>query len=317
MIALVIASFLATQPLVATGNDLGVWFVRDNAPGATGPSHELCYQIEKDKYQVVLPLAKRPIALAVQEQTLWFVGASDPPILYRARLVKNKTTGAFSTVPHGRANAVKPISVPGTIKDLVFLDDDPILVVEHEGVQCYNIDGSARTSKLQGDGIHISVQGSSLIATTRSGNTTTLHTFNGEVWELIGNFEVDGNIQTLMVHDGWPILITTNDNEIEIIGLQQDEVVKIAAFQILSGRWAIISGGGLHAIGVERNGTTTAFNIGWPSGRTSDPIELGEQHGSVKMVELLVMIVTTGIFIMMMISILRRKSKLSQNNKKN
>ena len=317
MIALVIASFLATQPLVATGNDLGVWFVRDNAPGATGPSHELCYQIEKDKYQVVLPLAKRPIALAVQEQTLWFVGASDPPILYRARLVKNQTTGAFSTVPHGRANAVKPISVPGTIKDLVFLDDDPILVVEHEGVQCYNIDGSSRTSKLQGDGIHISVQGSSLIATTRSGNTTTLHTFNGEVWKPIGNFEVDGNIQTLMVHDGWPILITTNDNEVEIIGLQQDEVVKIAAFQILSGRWAIISGGGLHAIGVERNGTTTAFNIGWPSGRTSDPIELGEQHGSVKMVELLVMIVTTGIFIMMMISILRRKSKLSQNNKKN
>jgi len=120
-----------------------------------------------------------------------------------------------------------------------------------------------------------------------------------------------------MVHDGWPILITTNDNEVEIIGLQQDEVVKIAAFQILSGRWAIISGGGLYAIGVERNGTTTAFNIGWPSGRTSDPIELGEQHGSVKMVELLVMIVTTGIFIMMMISILRRKSKLSQNNKKN
>ena len=252
MIALVIAGYLAAQPLIATGNDLGVWFVRDNAPGTIGSSHELCYQIEKDKYQVVLPLAKRPIVLAVQEQTLWFVGASDPPILYRARLVKNQTTGAFSTVPNGRANAIKTISVPGTIKDLVFLDDDPILVVEHEGVQCYNIDGSARTSKLHGDGSHISVQGSSLIATTGSGNTTTLHTFNSEGWEPIGNFKVNGNVQTLMVHDGWPLLITTNDNEVEIIGLWQDEVVKIAAFQILSGRWAIISGGGLHAIGVER-----------------------------------------------------------------
>ena len=36
MIALVIAGYLAAQPLIATGNDLGVWFVRDNAPGATG-----------------------------------------------------------------------------------------------------------------------------------------------------------------------------------------------------------------------------------------------------------------------------------------
>ena len=317
MISLVIASVLATHSLVAGGNDLGVWFVRDNAPGAIGPAHELCYKIDKNKYQVVLPLAKRPAAIAVHKQTLWFVGSSPEPILYRARLVKNQTTGVFTTVPPSRANAVEPISVSGKIRDLIFLDDEPILVVENDGVQCFNVEGFAVTPKLQSDGCEISIQGGTLIAAQVHENITTLLRFNSGVWEPQGSFEVDGMLQSLIVHDSWPLLVTSNNDGIEITGLQQDEAVHMASFQPLAGRWAIISGGGLHAIGVERNGTTTAFDIGWPSGTTSDRIELDEQHRSVETLEFVVMIVTTGIFIMMMFSILRRKPKLSQNTKKN
>ena len=313
MISWAVAIVFATQPLMATGNDLGVWFIRDTAPGSIGATHELCFQINNDKYQVVLPLSKRPVALAIHDQTLWFVGENESPILYRARLVQDKATGSFSTSPSERANAVAQLAFEGKIKDIVFLDDDPILVIENDGVQCFSVGGSSVTPLLHGEGNHVAVLGNSLIAVVVDDpQSVTTYTYQGDGWELGAKYEFEGNIHDLIVHDGWPLLVTSVEEGVKIVGLQQTEIANIAAFPMLSGRWAIVSSNGLHAIGVERNSTTTFFDIGWPSGKTSKPIQLTEFYGTVGLVELTVMVLTTVICIIMMISILRKKPKLDQ-----
>jgi hypothetical protein len=309
MIFFVLASVLVTQPLMATGNKFGVWFVRDTEPGTIGPPHELCQQIDQDSYQVILPLAKRPIALAVHEQTIWFIGESEPPTLYRARLVENQATGVMGTVPQGRATAVTSLAMQGVVRDLVFIHDEPVLVVEDEGLQCFDIRGAALTSKLTGLDVHVSVQGGDLIGAVSRENSVTMHILNDKTWQVTGTFALDGELKDLIVHEGWPLLITTHDDEIEIIGLQQDDQVKIATFPKLAGRWSVVEGDGLHVLGVERNGTTTAFDIGWPSGKKTEKKELVEQYSSIEAVELTMMIVTTAIFFVVMVLILNRKPK--------
>ena len=314
MISFVLASVLATQPLMATGNDAGVWFVRDTEPGMIGPQHELCHQIDQDTFQVVLPLAKRPIALAVHGQILWFVGDSDPPILYRARLVENQATGDLRTVPRGRATAVTPLEIQGLVRDLVFMQDEPVFVIDNGGVQCFDMKGLAITSKLTGDDAHVAMQGSNLIGAVSNMNIVTLYTLKDGSWQAGEKHEINGELQDLVVHDGWPLLITTHDDLVEIIGLQQGKQMKISSFSKPSGRWSVVDSDGLHVLGVERNGTSTAFSIGWPSGKRTEPVDLSEQYGSVEAIELTMMIVTTVIFFVVLMLILSRKPK---NIKKN
>jgi len=314
VIIFLIASVLATQPLMATGNGVGVWFVRDTKPGSIGPPHELCQQIDQESFQVILPLAKRPAALAVHGQTLWFVGESDPPVLYRARLVKNQGTGELRIVPPGRATAVTPLVIQGAVRDLVFIHDEPVLVVEDEGVQCFDLEGKAVTPKLAGKETHVATQGSTLIGAVSIANTVVLYTFKDGLWQVGSKHEIDGQLLDLVVHDGWPLLIVAQEDAIKIIGLQQEKQLKIASFPEPSGRWLVVENDGLHVLGVERNGTTTAFDIGWPSGKSTEPIELTEQFGSLETVELVLMLITTAIFFVVMVLILSRKPK---NIKKN
>ncbi len=314
MIAFVIASVLATQPLISTGNDLGGWFVRDTEPGGIGPQHELCQLFDHDQYQVVLPLAKRPIALAVHDQTLWFVGASDPPVLYRARLVENQATGDLRTDPRGRAVAVSPLEMDGVIRDIVILQDNPVLIVENEGIQCFDLGGNAVTPNLPGEEIHVSRLGDKWIGAVSNSHALTLHTLDDGLWQMGKSHEIDGKLQDLVVHDGWPLFIVGHENAVDVIGMQQERLVKIASFPQPSGRWSVVEGEALRVIGVERNGTTTAFEIGWPSGNNTDQVELTEQFGSIEPVELTLMIVTTVIFFVLATIILSRKPK---NMKKN
>ncbi len=314
MIFFVIASIFATQPLMSTGNDIGVWFVRDIEPGSIGHPHELCQQIDQESYQVVIPLAKRPIALSVHDQTLWFVGEGEPPILYRARLVENQATGDLRTVPRGRAAAVVPLEMTGVIRDILFLQDNPIFVIENGGVQCFDISEKPVIPKLIGKEAHVTLFGNAWIGAVSTGSKVTMFSCTDEGWQARETYEVDGELTDLIVHDGWPLLITMHDDEVEIIGLQQEQQVRIASFPEPSGRWSVVESDGLHVLGVERNGTTTAFRIGWPSGKNTEPIELTEQYGSIESIELTLMIVTTVIFFVVMTLILSRKPKNNQKN---
>ena len=318
MMVLLYAGILAAQPLMTASNDAGVWFVRDNEPGSLGPMHELCQQTGTDKYQVVLPLAKRPVALAVHDQTLWFIGEGESPVLYRARLAEDQSTGTFYPVLRGRAEAVQTLDIQGKILDLLFLQDEPILVVENGGLQCFNANSIAVTPLLPASGGRISVQGDSLIAVTPD---TVLQTEGIRVWQVTedgwqgGDFtEVEGKLHNFIFHENWPLLILTQGGFASVVGLLDGKSVEFATFPVLAGRWAVIPkhDTGLAAIWVERNGTVTTIDIGWLSRTVSKPIVLSRQHDKARGMEITLMILTTVAFFILISTILRNGPKKSK-----
>ncbi|MDP6693227.1 MAG: hypothetical protein QF444_02785 [Phycisphaerales bacterium] len=319
MICVVLAGIIASQPLMIAGNEVGIWFVRDTIPGSLGPEHELCQLLGEDKYQVVLPLAARPLALGVNEQTLWFVGDGDKPVLYCARLVENQATGDLRTVPRGRATALITLELEGAIRSMIFLDDKPILVVENDGLQCFDTDGLAMMPNLRGNGGQMAVISGSIIAAIPSTNQEVRGV---QIWHqrdkgwIRGPFvSIEGKLCDLVIKDDWPLLVSSNGSEIIVSGLQNNQALELASFPTLAGRWAIVSkpSSGLVAIGAERNGTTTKIDLGWPSCKASDPIVLSEQYGSNNPVEMVIMIGTTIVFFILISIFLRSRPK--NNNK--
>lgn len=318
MILFLLSGILAAQPLMAASNDAGVWFVRDNEPGSVGPMHELCQQFGTDAYQVVLPLAKRPVAFAVHDQTLWFIGDGESPVLYRSRLIEDQSTGTFRPVLRGRAEAVQPLDIQGTILDLLFLQDEPLLVVENGGIQCFNANSIAVTPLLQATGGRISVRGDALIAVTPD---SVLQKKGVRIWRDTdegwrgGEFtEVEGKLHNFIFHEDWPLLILSQGGIASVVGLLDGNSVEFATFPVLAGRWAVIPKheSGLVAIWVERNGTVTTNDIGWPSRTVSEPVVLSRQHDKAQGVEITLMIVTSFAFFILISTIIRNGSKKSK-----
>ncbi|MDP7009566.1 MAG: hypothetical protein QGI78_08360 [Phycisphaerales bacterium] len=315
MIASVLASLLVAQQLVSTSNNVGVWFVHDRPPGSTGALYEICQRIDESNYQVVIPLSKRPIALAVHDTTLWFVGGETPPVLYRARLHENRATGDLRTDPRGRASAVTTIDIEGRVQDLIILNNDPVLVVEQDGLQCYSLDGKPITPKVHGHIGACSTQEEKLRLALQEEQQITVHTYQDHAWNVGDQFSIDGKLQDFFTFDDWPVVISSKNGVVSFIGVQQGTPVTFATFPEPAGRWAVVGhDSGIQVIGVERNGTTTAMEIGWPSGQVSSPRVLTKQYGSARPLELTLMIVTSVILFIVLTLIIRGNAKKSQKN---
>jgi hypothetical protein len=72
--------------------------------------------------------------------------------------------------------------------------------------------------------------------------------------------------------------VTTVGENALLSGIQQGGLVEIASFKIPKGRWGVSSSPeGITVVGVERKGTTTVLDIGWPSGSLSESIVLEER----------------------------------------
>ena len=81
--------------------------------------------------------------------------------------------------------------------------------------------------------------------------------------------------------DGWILFVAQFEENCNIVGIQHAQSIPIASFVIPKGRWAVLpSPEGLSVLGVQRNGTTNAVDIGWPSGRQSLPFALEEDEGT-------------------------------------
>jgi hypothetical protein len=82
-------------------------------------------------------------------------------------------------------------------------------------------------------------------------------------------------------------------------------LVEIASFETPKGRWGVSSSeAGITVIGVQRKGTITLLDIGWPSGSVSAPIILQERkkEGSTMVTTLLfVSMVAVSLFLILRI----------------
>jgi hypothetical protein len=111
------------------------------------------------------------------------------------------------------------------------------------------------------------------------------HQQGAELWSLIEGkwqggqvVEMQGSFREVLIKDRWPLLIFTEGQRGQIIGLQKSVPIEIGSFDVPKGRWSVVASPlGISIFGVERNGTTSVVDIGWPSGREVGRIELQQE----------------------------------------
>ena len=101
----VLSCVFCYSPLALTGNETGLWFVGDINPQAATFSgkpqdldYELCERFLEKQYIVVRPFTRRPAALAIGKQALWFIDDTSGIGLYKTHLPSlQRSTASKST----------------------------------------------------------------------------------------------------------------------------------------------------------------------------------------------------------------------------
>ena len=290
MIEHVVSSILFCSPLALTGNDSGLWFVGDTDPSATTFSskppdldHELCERYSAQQYVVVEPFTRRPSALAVDNNTLWFIDDTLGVGMYKIRLTNmlRASTSRNASLQSSTLEGLLDTTEKPT--DFLIYQGEPLLVFGDSA------NGSSKLlqyqhrvwnekESLEGTNAHVSLLQDQLIAAVPSDFGVTMWYMNDGSWHGGDEVSIEGDLVDLICRDDWPILVTTSDGESTLTGIQRGGLVEIASFPIPKGRWAVSpSPMGLSVVGVERKGTTTVLDIGWPSGSISEPIVLEER----------------------------------------
>jgi hypothetical protein len=101
--------------------------------------------------------------------------------------------------------------------------------------------------------------------------------------------------------------VLESDGIVNIVGLQHGNPVDIASFEKPRGGWGVApSTTGLSLVAVERIGTTTVIDIGWPSGDLCETIVLEEQFDSTSLIVTALTFVLPLVMMLVMLSWIRR-----------
>ncbi len=290
MIECALISILLGSPLALTGNDSGLWFVGDIDPSAATFSgkppdldFELCERFSEQQYVVVRPFTRRPAALTVHKQTLWFIDDTIGVGMYKIRLANmlRASTSRNASLQSSTLEALFETKDKPT--DFLMYQGEPLLAFGDsqngslELFQYQNRKWNALQS-LEGINVHVGLLQDQLIAALPRDSGVAMWYMKDGSWHGGDEHAVEGNLVDLLCRDDWPILVTTSGGEVTLTGIQQGGLIEIASFPMPKGRWGVSSSPmGLSVVGVERKGTTTVLDIGWPSGSISEPVVLEER----------------------------------------
>lgn len=309
MITTLIACLLAVQPLVVTGNDTGLWFIGDREPGFPRAQHALCTRVTAEKYEVMQSLLHRPVVMGVDAKAVWFVDAGEGISLYSMRLPQSKE----SETP--RPDAQQGITLHGYLEtelqptDLVVLAGEPVVAFGGSTLILFTFTGNVWESlpTLNEQDASIAILQDQLIAAVPHDDGITMWYLHGEQWERGDVIALEGQLLDLITLDDWPILVLDHGETVHVVGLQRGDPIAITSLKKPKGRWGVArSSTGLSVVGVERIGTTTVIDIGWPSGDLSDPIVLDERKESLNPLFSILTFVAPLVMLMLMFSMIRR-----------
>lgn len=320
MIGFIAVCLLATQSLTASGTNDGLWFVGDRPPDAIGHEHELCERQESDKYWVVRPMIRRPAAMVVDSNTMWFVDIGSGVELYKVALSGNGSSNASGATGHGKTRMIAFLQKNQQPTDLIVEDEQPIIAFGGSTLELYKYTGLGfeQLAILDKSGAQVAKLNSRLIAAAPEVGGVTMWHLNGESWKGGDFIEFEGHLVDLLVHDDWPILIVEDAATVNVIGLQHGGPIEIASLDVPRGRWGVFSSPhGLSAVGVERIGKTTVVDIGWPSGVVSRQIVLQEEVRSSGTFLTTLTFIIPLVLLILFVTISRRQSQPPNNNARN
>jgi|ETNmetMinimDraft_26_1059896.scaffolds.fasta_scaffold69118_1 hypothetical protein len=278
----IILCLLATQPLPSIGDGNEVWFIGDQDPtvanfdsSTKGLDYSICRRISNDSFTPVHRLSRRPVDMVLHEGDIWFVDDTAGTTLYTLQLQKRSHQASS-----------RKISLQGVLET----EDSPTGIVSLGSsiVVCYG--GSILQLRAFNGSVweelpSLNRAGASVVGLDGELLAVAPHQRGAELWSFIEGQWVGGDIvemqgvfRDVLIKDRWPLLIFTKGQRGQIIGLQESVPIEIGSFDVPKGRWSVVSSPqGLSVFGVERNGTTSVVDIGWPSGREGDKIELRQE----------------------------------------
>lgn len=267
--------FVATPHLAATGNEAGVWFIGDSDPTVVdfdpktnGLNYSLCRRDSIDTYKLLRRFNHRPDHIVLHQDSIWCVDYKSSISLYS---ITESGVGQRPISTKVSLQSILDLQKPPT--DVLSTAGDIIVCCGGRSLLLNSFDGSAwqELPTLEESNARVTVHMGNLMAAVPNEFGVTLWTLSDGVWKAGETIELVGTFDSILSKDDWPILVSIKDEISYIVGVQHGERVEIASCAVPKGRWTIVpSPFGLCMLGVQRNGTTTVLDIGWPSGENSD-----------------------------------------------
>ena len=275
VLSCVMACVFSLQPLASTGAEDGIWFVGDRNPAqiqfdakAKGLEYSICARTSTTTYASLQSFLRRPTALTLYNNELWFVDQRNAIALYAMR---NKPTGELY------ASLQSTYETQLELRGLHQWGDVLALNVGGSSLQVVTYDGHnwEELPVLEEKDARTIVYKNNLLAFVPTKKGAHVWQYGNGEWESKGLREFTGTLGSIIQKNDWLLLVTEHEGDEEVFGLQKEQCILSATFSIPKGRWSVVpSPEGLSLVSVERNGTTTVVDMGWPSGRQSPAIEL-------------------------------------------
>jgi len=284
VLSIVATCLLAWHPLASTGNDQGMWFVGDQDPTVLnfdaktkGLDYSICARISTDGYVILQRLGRRPIDMTIFEETLWFVDYSSSIDLYSIR----KSGIDHRTIVKATMQGILETDAVPT--ELVALREAVVVGCSAKSLQVFSFDGHdwEQLPTLDEPNARLANHDGTLVAVTPHEQGAMIRAFSEGKWQagiLVG---LQGTFYDIMTKQDWLLLVSTEGEKAHVLGLQGEKPISIVSFDIPKGSWSLVpSPAGMTAVGVERNGTTSVLDLGWPSGKTNAWISLHQDTSS-------------------------------------
>ncbi|MBC8310460.1 MAG: hypothetical protein ISR75_01370 [Phycisphaerales bacterium] len=272
----------SAQPLASIGNGNEVWFVGDQDPtvlnfdsSTKGFDYSICRRISNDAFTPVQRLSRRPVDMVLHEGNIWFVDDVSGTSLYTLQLTRENRQA------HSRNISLQSVlEVEETPTGVVSLGSSIVVCYGGDTLQLHSFNGSVWEELPS-----LNLASASVASLEGELLAVAPHQLGAELWSLIEGkwqggevVEMQGTFREVLIKDRWPLLIFTEGQRGQIIGLQESAPIEIGSFDVPKGRWSVVASPlGLSILGVERNGTTSVVDIGWPSGREVGRIELKQE----------------------------------------
>ena len=278
MIGIIATCLLALNPLASTGNENGMWFVGDQDPTVLnfdsktrGLDYSICARVSKDSYTILQKLGHRPVDMTVFDSAIWFVDYSSNIALYSIQ----KTSRPSSAVVKASLQSILETETAPT--DLISLDDSIAVACGGQTLQVHTFDGYTwkELPILIVPNARIANHNGTLVAVAPHELGIMLWTYSNNQWVAGTVLNVRGTLYEVLTKNEWLLFVSTESEQSHIVGLQGTTPIEIASFDIPKGGWSVVSSPeGISVVGVQRNGTISVLDIGWPSGKYHEEVVL-------------------------------------------
>lgn len=276
MIGIIAACVIVATPhLAATGNEYGIWFIGDTDPTKVdydpktqGLDYSLCRRNSIDTYQLLRRLNHRPDHIVLHQDSIWCVDYNSGISLYSISGIGTEQRPVSSKMS---LQSILELQLKPT--DFLARDSEIIVCCGEESLQLNSFDGSTwqELPILNESNARVTIHLGNVLAAVPCEAGAKLWTLAEGAWKEGETIDLVGTFDSILSKEDWPILVSIEDGKAHLVGIQKGKQVDIATCQVPKGRWSIVpTPVGLCMLGVQRNGTITALDIGWPSGKNSD-----------------------------------------------